>query len=197
MAHADAEHIQPHDRAAWRHWLEQHHRTASGVWVIRFKKAAGTPSPTYEELVLEALCFGWIDSRPGKVDDERTRLYFSPRRRGSGWAATNKARVDDLITSGLMAPAGQAVIDEAKADGSWTRLDTSEAAVVPAELASAFLDHPGSQQEFDAFPAGVRKQLIFWVDDARRPETKARRADEIARLAAQGIRANQWSPKTP
>ncbi|MEI6361159.1 MAG: YdeI/OmpD-associated family protein [Actinomycetes bacterium] len=196
MGHDDAEHVQFEKRSQWRAWLKRHHASSPGAWVVTFKKAANKPSPSYEELVLEALCFGWIDSKPGKVDDERTKLYFCPRKKGSGWAATNKARIEALEAEGLMTPAGRAVIDQAKADGSWTKLDRSESAIVPPALAQALAAYPGSKANFDAFPANVRKQLIFWVDDAKRDQTRDRRADEIARLAQLGIRANQWTPKS-
>jgi uncharacterized protein YdeI (YjbR/CyaY-like superfamily) len=194
-AHDDAAHIQPASRDEWRSWLEENHETCPGVWVITYKKSAGRPGPTYEDLVLEALCFGWIDSRPGRVDAHRTKLYLCPRRKGSGWAATNKARIAMLVERGLMTPAGQAVIDAAKADGSWTTLDASETLSVPAELNAAFRRHPGSRRAFNAFPAGIRKQLIFAVTSAKRADTKRRRADEIASKAQRGERAFQWQPK--
>ena len=195
MGHDDVEHLQPADRAAWRDWLQQNHASAPGVWVVTYKKASRKPSPTYDEIVREALCFGWVDSRPGTVDHERSRLYVCPRKTGSAWAATNKARVQELSAEGLMTPAGQAVIDRAVADGSWSRIDGSEAAVVPDDLVKAFAAHPGSAEQFAAFPLGVRKQILQWIELAKRPTTRAARIDETARLAGQGIRANQWVPR--
>ena len=192
MGHVDAEHVQFENRGQWRAWLSRHHATATGVWVVWFKKSAGKPSPTYVDLVLEALCFGWIDSRPGKVDDERTKLYFCPRKKGSVWAATNKARVEQLAAEGLMTPAGQALVEQAKADGSWNLLDASDALVTPDDLVAAFDSYLGSADYFAAFPASTRKQLLFWIDSAKRPQTRATRVDEIARLAQQNTRANQW-----
>lgn len=197
MGHADAEHVQFESREQWRAWLAGHHATADGVWVIWFKKATGKPSPTYVELVLEALCFGWIDSRPGKVDAERTKLYFCPRKKGSVWAATNKARVEQLAAEGLMTPAGQALVEQAKADGSWSLLDASDALVTPDDLVVAFDSYPGSSDYFTAFPASTRKQLLYWIDSAKRPQTRATRVDEVARLAQQNIRANQWKRSAP
>ena len=195
MAHADAEHVQVEDRAQWRAWLAAHHASSPGVWLVTFKKGTGHPAPSYDEIVEEALCFGWVDSRPGRVDDERTRLYVSPRKKGSGWAATNKARVERLVSAGLMTEAGQLVIDRAKADGSWTVLDSSEAAEVPDDLRAAFRRHRGSEAQFAAFPPGVRKQILQWIAQAKRPDTRASRVEETARLAKDGIRANQWTPK--
>jgi uncharacterized protein YdeI (YjbR/CyaY-like superfamily) len=191
----DAEQVQFETRAAWREWLAQNHATSSGVWAIYCKKSADRTGPDYEDLVREALCFGWIDSTARRVDDARTRLYFCPRKRGGGWAATNKARIAELTAEGRMTPAGQAVVDQAIADGSWNALDQSEALEVPTELARAFRTYPGSRAQWAAFPPGVRKQLIYWVTAAKRPETRAARADETARLAQQGIRANQWVPR--
>lgn len=182
-------------RAEWRAWLAENHTRSSGAWAVYFKKGASGTSPDYEELVLEALCFGWIDSIARRVDDQRTKLYFCPRKKRGVWAASNKARIERLIDDGLMTPAGQAVIDRAKADGSWDALDESESLTVPADLTKAFRNYPGSRTHWNAFPPGVRKQLIYWVTDAKKPETRARRVDEMARLAQQNIRANEWKPK--
>lgn len=191
---ADA--VEPGTRAAWRRWLASNHASSDGCWVTyRKRKAAGPKDPGYEELVLEALCFGWVDSRPGTVDEDRTRLYFSPRRPGSGWAATNKARIEMLVAEGLMTPAGIAVIERAKADGSWSRIDGSESAIVPPDLMAAFARHPGSQANWEAFPLGVRKQILQWIEQARREQTRAARVEETASCAERNVRANQWRPK--
>jgi uncharacterized protein YdeI (YjbR/CyaY-like superfamily) len=197
MGFDDAEHVQFARRSQWREWLERNHATSDGVWVVTYKKAAGRPTPTYDDVVREALCFGWIDSRPGKVDDERSKVYVCPRKPGSVWAATNKARVEELLDQGLMMPAGQAVIDRAKADGSWSRIDSSEAAEIPDDLTVAFAQCPGSAEQFAGFPLGVRKQILQWIALAKRSDTRANRIDETARLAQQGIRANQWRAKSP
>jgi uncharacterized protein YdeI (YjbR/CyaY-like superfamily) len=191
MARVDAEQVEFDGREDWRTWLAANHDTSPGAWVVYPKKSSGVPGPAYEELILEALCFGWIDGTARSVDAERTSLYFCPRRKGSVWAATNKARVERLVADGLMQPAGMAAIDRARADGTWTILDRSESLTLPDELIRAFADHPGSAAEFERFPASARKQLIYRVDSAKRPETRMRRADDIARLAQRGIRADQ------
>ncbi|HEY5628032.1 MAG TPA: hypothetical protein VIR16_00845, partial [Candidatus Limnocylindrales bacterium] len=121
--------IEPRTRAEWRAWLEANHATAQGVSVVYAKRRhAGPEDLDYEAIVLEALCFGWIDSTAGVVDERRVSLYVARRKRGSGWAATNKARVERLLAEGLMAPAGLAMVEQARADGSWTLLDAAEAA---------------------------------------------------------------------
>ena len=195
MGLADAEPVEFATRAQWRRWLERNHATSSGARVTYYKKSAGRPGPAYEDLIEEALCFGWIDGAARSVDDQRTSLYFCPRRKGSGWAATNKARIERLVADGRMRPAGLAAIERAKADGSWTTLDRSESLTVPEELVQAFAEHPGSADAFNSFPPGARKQLIYRVDSAKRAATRARRADEIARLAQQGIRADQQATR--
>lgn len=191
----DAEWLEPRERSDLRAWLAEQHSSSAGAWVVYPRKAARTTEPDYDAIVEEVLCFGWVDSRPGRVDDTRTRVYISPRKPGSPWAATNKARVERLVKDGLMTQAGQAVIDRAHADGSWTSIDASEAGVVPPDLTDAFARYPGSSESFAQFPQGVRKQILQWITTAKRPETRAARLDETARLAQMGIRANQWVPR--
>lgn len=181
-------------RAEWRAWLAANHVTASGVWLIYFKKGSGEPQLPYYEQVEEALCFGWVDSKPNKLDDRRTMLYFAPRKAGSGWAKTNKVRVQKLVAAGLMTPAGQAKIDAAKADGSWTLLDAIERMEMPPDLANELEANPTSKAHFDAFPPGVRKGIFQWIVLAKRPDTRAKRVAETVLLAATNIRANQYRP---
>jgi uncharacterized protein YdeI (YjbR/CyaY-like superfamily) len=100
--------VELHSRGDWRAWLEAHHATAENVWLVTYKKAARKPTISYEEAVEEALCFGWIDSKSKAVDDERTSMYFAPRKAKSNWTEGNVARVEKLIAEGKMAPAGLA-----------------------------------------------------------------------------------------
>lgn len=196
MAIDDREHLAVETLDAWRAWLARHHGSAAGVWVVTFKASSGRPTPGYVALVEEALCFGWVDSRPGKVDALRTKLYFAPRKRGSGWAATNKSRVERLLAEGRMAPAGLASVEAAKADGSWSRIDGSEAAAVPDDLRAALDARPPAGANFDAFPRGVRKAILQWIELAKTPATRAKRVAETAAKAAENLRANQWVPKS-
>jgi uncharacterized protein YdeI (YjbR/CyaY-like superfamily) len=181
MGQADAPQVEFDSREGWRDWLLANHASSSGVFVVYFKKSTRQAGPIYEDLIQEALCFGWIDGTARSVDTDRTSLYFSPRRKGSGWAATNKARLDILLADGRMHPAGLAVVERAKADGSWTILDRSEALELPDELAAALARRPGGAEAFDALKPGMRKQLIYQVDSAKRLETRERRAEDIAR----------------
>jgi uncharacterized protein YdeI (YjbR/CyaY-like superfamily) len=193
----DAPHIQPEGRAAWRAWLEANHATATGVWLVRWRAGSGRPVLGYEESVEEALCFGWVDSRPGRLDDERTKLYFAPRKPRSAWSASNKARIERLVAAGLMAPAGIAAVERAKANGTWSALDTVERLEVPADLQQAFEVHPPAASHWAAFPRSVRRAILEWIGAAKRPETRAARVRETATLAARNERANQWRPKRP
>jgi uncharacterized protein YdeI (YjbR/CyaY-like superfamily) len=152
-------------------------------------------APTYDEMVRVALCFGWIDSIPGKVDEDRSKLYFSPRKEGSGWAATNKVRIKELISSGEMTPAGLKLIDAAKADGSWNKLDGAQTQEIPKDLSTAFRKYAASKKNFEAFPPGVRKAILVWIAEAKTPATREKRVNETASLAAKNVRANQWREK--
>ena len=194
MARDDAPRIHAEDRATWRAWLEANHATETGVHLVSWKRGFG-PSVPYEEAVEEALCFGWIDSSGGTIDERRSKLYFAPRKPRSGWAATNKARVERLLAAGRMAPAGLAAIERAKENGSWTLLDDVERGVIPDDLAAALAARPPAQSNFEAFPKSVRRMLLGWTAQAKRPETRAARILEIVSKAERNERANQWLPK--
>lgn len=184
--------VHPLTRAEWRAWLAANHTRQQGVWLISFKKSTGKPRVEYDEAVEEALCFGWIDSKPNKLDSERTMLWFAPRKAGTGWSRPNKERVERMVALGLMETAGLAKIEAAKADGSWTALDAVEALEVPPDLAAALAAEPPAVTYWEAFPRSVRRGILEWIANARTPETRARRVEETARLAAQDLRANQW-----
>jgi uncharacterized protein YdeI (YjbR/CyaY-like superfamily) len=185
----DAPHVPADDRATWRAWLEANHATSTRAWLVTWRASTGGPSLDYEAAVEEALCYGWVDSTGGRVDDERGKLYFAPRKARSPWAATNKARVERLIADRRRAPEGLAAIDAAKANGSWEVLDSVERLEVPQDLATAFASRAAAAQNFAAFPPGVRKQHLAWVALALRPETRASRIAAVAEAAARNERA--------
>lgn len=183
--------FEPDSREEWRAWLEAHHDTEKGVWLVLCKKSAGPVNLTGDDAVEEALCFGWIDSRPRKLDNARSMLYFAPRKPGSGWSAVNKARIERMEAAGRMAPAGQAKIDAAKADGSWTLLDAVDALEEPSDLEAA-LEETGARAQWDAFPRSAKRGILEWIAQAKTAATRERRVRETATLAARGERANQW-----
>jgi uncharacterized protein YdeI (YjbR/CyaY-like superfamily) len=178
-------------RAEWRAWLEANHATAKGVWHVGWRTATGRPRVPYEEAVEEALCFGWIDSKGGNLDEERSRQYYAPRNPRSGWARSNKERVERLIAEGRMTPAGLAAIERARENGAWTMLDDVEQLIVPDDLAAAFSAHPPAADHWAAFPKSVRRMHLEWIRQARRPETRAARIEQVATRAARNERANE------
>ena len=183
----DAEHVQPADRAAWRRWLERHHTRPDGIWLVYTKKRAARPGAlVYDEAVEEALCFGWNDSKVLRHGDDHFRQWFSPRRPRSIWSALNKQRVEEVIAAGLMTPAGMAKVDAARADGSWSQYDDVDAGVVPDDLQAALDAAPGATEGFEGLTPSARKQVLFWVASAKRPETRRRRIERAAEAAARG-----------
>ena len=185
---ADHEYVEVTTRAELRAWLEEHHTQAESIWLVTYKKSKRPDLHLpWEEVVQEALCFGWIDSQAGRVDEERTKVRLSQRRRGSGWSGINKAHIARLEEQGLMTDAGRAKIEAAKRDGSWELLDDVEAEIIPDDLAAAFDTAPGSRETFEAFPRATRRATLYWIKTAKRAETRARRIAETAEKTAQGI----------
>jgi uncharacterized protein YdeI (YjbR/CyaY-like superfamily) len=184
-------------RSHWRRWLEREHARSKGVWVVTTKKVALSPVDEYvgaRDLNEECLCFGWIDSKPGKVDDKQTALLCTPRKPRSGWSKVNKTRIEQLIAAGQMTHAGQQKIDAAKLDGSWKKLDAVDSLEVPTDLKKAFRSYKLAMTNFAAFPPSTRKGILEWIAQAKTDTTRARRVEETARLAEQNVRANQWRP---
>ncbi len=177
--------------AEWRVWLVANHARADGVWLVFWKPATGRPRVTYEEAINDALCFGWVDSQSSPIDAERSMLWFAPRRKGSAWARTNKARVERLERDGYMTDAGRRVIERAKADGTWAMFDSVDDMIVPDDLSVAFDALAGSREKWESFPPSVRRLHLGWIVQAKRPETRARRVAVIAESASRGERALQ------
>jgi len=184
----DGEVVEATDAAQWRAWLETNHRTSTGAWLLRARPGSGLVVVEYENAILHALCFGWIDGPVRSFDERRGGLWFAPRRPMSGWAATNKARVARLEAEGLLAEAGMRAIEVAKANGSWTMLDNAEALREPDDLAAALDASPAARAAWDAFPPSSRKLGITNVDTARRPETRAARIAKLVADAVEGKR---------
>jgi uncharacterized protein YdeI (YjbR/CyaY-like superfamily) len=192
MKEAPPNSIHPLSRSEWRAWLAENYTRTAGVWLVSYKKATGKPRFDYEEAVEEALCFGWIDSKGNKLDEERSLLWFAPRKGGTGWSKPNKERVEKLIAAGQMTPAGLAKVEAAKADGTWTALDSIEALEIPPDLAAALADHPPAADHFAAFPRSVKRGILEWISTAKTATTRTKRITETATLAAENKRANQW-----
>jgi uncharacterized protein YdeI (YjbR/CyaY-like superfamily) len=187
--------VHPLSRSEWRQWLAANHSQIMGVWLVSYKKGTGKPRVEYDEAVEEALCFGWVDSKPNKLDAERSLLWFAPRKTGTGWSRPNKLRIERLTRAGLMAGAGLAKIEQAKLDGSWAKLDAVEDLEIPEDLGQSLALHPPAAANFEAFPRSAKRGILEWIANAKTKETRARRVEETAHLAAKNERANQWRPK--
>ena len=178
------------DRAALRRWLGAHHQEDEGVWVVFYKGKNRRLS--YDDIAEEALCFGWIDSKPGKVDSEKTKLYLAPRSPNSNWSALNKRRIEELEAAGLLAEAGRRTVESAKENGSWDALDDVEALVIPEDLEAAFAEFGSAKANFQAFPPSAQRGILEWIFNAKRDATRKKRVEETAKLAQEKERANQW-----
>lgn len=177
----------PKSRSEWRQWLKKNHSTSPGVWFTYFKKETGKPRVSYDEAVEEALCFGWIDSLPRKLDKERSMLKFTPRKPKSVWSKLNKTRIEKLINDKQMMPAGFASIGLAKQNGSWEKLTASDNAAannqVPDDLHTLFEKNKKAKENFQRFSFSIRKQFLSWIDSAKRPETRTARLKQTVLMA--------------
>ena len=187
-------------RGEWREWLARNHTASSGVWVVTTKKAFVSAPQEYvsaQDLNEECLCFGWIDSKPGRIDEQRSALLCTPRKAGSSWSRVNKERYDRLLAAGLVTDAGRLAAEAAKADGGWDRLNDVDALVEPDDLADALNADPAARSYWDAFPASARRGILEWISNAKRESTRAQRIATTVDLASRNERALAWKPTTP
>ncbi|AXG70523.1 bacteriocin-protection, YdeI or OmpD-Associated [Kordia sp. SMS9] len=173
----------------WRAWLEEHHDTSSGVYLIFYKVSSATESMRWEEAVKVALCFGWIDSTVKKLDEERRRQYFCPRNPKSVWSKLNKSYIVELIAAEKMHESGSLKMIAAMKDGSWTALDDVENGVIPKELQTAFEANPTAFENYQNFSPSYRKSYLYWLNQAKRATTREKRIAEIIRLCAANIKS--------
>lgn len=179
-------HIQ--NRQSWRTWLQNNHALSTGVWLAVSKKKSSTPTVLHDEVVEEALCYGWIDSQLQKFDEDSYLLWMSPRKPGSIWSLNNKRRIDKLIEKGHMTSAGLKKINAAKKDGSWDIIDDIETLTIPEDLLRALENNIPAKKNFISFPASSKKMLLFWILSAKQPKTRAKRIQQTVALAAQNIK---------
>jgi uncharacterized protein YdeI (YjbR/CyaY-like superfamily) len=184
------ERVQVTSRAGLRNWLDANHARSESVWLVTFKKHVVDKHVPWDEIVEEALCFGWIDSLPRKLDQDRTMLLLSPRRPGSPWSRLNKQRVEKLLAANQMMPPGLVAIQQAKADGSWTIYDEVEDLIIPDDLAAGLAENETAAANFHAFSDSSKKGILWWIKSAKRPATRAQRIADTVRLAQHNIRAN-------
>jgi uncharacterized protein YdeI (YjbR/CyaY-like superfamily) len=175
----EAPRIEADTRAEWRAWLAANHATVKGAWLVLWKRRSGRTAMTYEDAVEEALCFGWIDGRMNRLDDDRMIQWFAPRRPRSTWARTNKERVERLEAAGLMTDAGRAVIAVAQANGSWNSLDQIDDLVMPADLEAALGAQDGARAHFDSRSVSTRRMALGWVTQVKSPAIRAARIEQV------------------
>ncbi|MEP6852876.1 MAG: YdeI/OmpD-associated family protein [bacterium] len=175
------------DAAAWREWLEAHHETSPGVWLVLHKQGGTVTGLTYDGALDEALCFGWIDGQVQRRDEGSFRERFTPRRPRSPWSARNVGHVARLREDGRMHPAGERQVSAAQADGRWVAAYAGSAtAEVPPDLAAAVAAEPQAQAMFDVLTAQNRYALIYRLGNIRRADTRARRVSEYVAMLARG-----------
>jgi uncharacterized protein YdeI (YjbR/CyaY-like superfamily) len=173
-------------RAEWRSWLQKNHEIEKEAWLIYFKKHACEPSVPYDDSVEEALCFGWVDSIIKRIDDEKFARKFTPRTRKSTWSEANKKRVEKLIKEGKMTEAGLVAIREAKESGKWLEKPVSASykreLVLPSYFKKALATNRKASHNFNKMAESYKKNIVGWVDSAKKEETRARRLKEVMGL---------------
>jgi uncharacterized protein YdeI (YjbR/CyaY-like superfamily) len=177
---------------AFQLWLKKNHSASKGVWLEIAKPGAAQKTITYAEAVEIALCYGWIDGQKKAKDAMYWLQRFTPRRPRSMWSKVNRERAEALIAAGRMQPSGQQEIDRAKADGRWdAAYDSARTAVVPADLQAVLDAHPKARAFFSTLNAANRYAVLWRVQTAKKPETRARRIDTLVAMLARGEKIHQ------
>jgi uncharacterized protein YdeI (YjbR/CyaY-like superfamily) len=176
-------------RRAWHNWLEKNHAIAEDVWLIYYKKLSCKPRIPYNDAVEEALCFGWIDGKIKRINEEYYVQLFTPRRSGSRWSVYNVERVEKLIKEGRMEPAGLLAFKEVlkKPELIYDNKASGDP-VVPEDLAHAFSKNSEASENFMNFPRSARKNYINWLNSAMKAETRLRRIGKIIEMSEKKIR---------
>ncbi|MAW94865.1 MULTISPECIES: YdeI family protein [unclassified Leeuwenhoekiella] len=172
----------------WRAWLHDNHATSAGVELIFYKVDCEEESMRWEEAVQVAICYGWIDSTVRPIDDKRRKQYFCKRKPNSGWSAINKDYVAQLAEAGLMHSSGLEAIETAKQNGAWNLLDDVEKGIIPRDLKKAFDKNPKAYANYLGFSKGYRKSYLYWLNQAKREETRQKRIVEIVELCTKNIK---------
>ena len=182
----DEPRIAPESRAAWAAWLDEQHEQATGVWLQIAKKGSGLPSVTQVEAVETALAYGWIDGRAAPLDERYWLQRFTPRAARSKWSKINRTRAQRLIERGEMKPAGLREVERAKADGRWdAAYDSPRTATVPDDLQRALDANERAARFFAALDGRNRYAILYGIQDAKRPETRARRIEQYVAMLAE------------
>lgn len=179
-----SEEIYIEDKHQLRSWLDKNHDSCKGIWLVYNKKNSGKRMLSYDELVEEVLCFGWVDSLPRSKNGNQAMYYISPRRPKSPWSKLNKQRIEKLTIEKRIARAGLEVIERSKKDGSWSSYDNIENLVVPVELKTAFSKNRKAEENFNNFSNSNKKQILWYISSAKHVETKHKRINQIVAESA-------------
>lgn len=177
-------------RKVWREWLQKNHATEQSVFLIIYKKESGISTVYYPEAVDEAICFGWIDSKINKRDDQSYYQYFAKRNPKSNWSKVNKEKVALLTAQGLMQPAGLESIELAKQTGTWTALDKVEALELPIQMKTLLAKNKQAKTNWEAFSRSTKRGILEWIYSAKTIATQQARIEKTVSLAAENIKAN-------
>lgn len=182
------------DRDEWRRWLEKNYKKEKEVWLVHYKKHVGKIGVQLEEAVEEALCFGWIDGKLRRIDEERFMLRYSPRKADSVWSKYNRARAERLIAAGKMTAAGLSIIDEAKKRGSWDKAYANpERDRIPHDLRKALAEDKRAMDNFQRFANSYRNMYIHWVKSAKTGKTRRERIEKVVKQASQNKKLGERS----
>jgi uncharacterized protein YdeI (YjbR/CyaY-like superfamily) len=189
---ADGPLLELPDREAWADWLAEHGESSSGVWLKLARKDGGGQSLTYAEALDVALCHGWIDGQKGKIDERHWRQRFTPRTARSRWSKRNRERAEQLLARSEMAPAGLREVEAARADGRWeAAYDSPATAEVPPDLQAALDADPAAREFFSGLDRANRYAILYRLQEARRPETRARRLEKFLVMLREGRRIHE------
>jgi uncharacterized protein YdeI (YjbR/CyaY-like superfamily) len=173
------------NRKEWREWLEKNHSTSSEAWLVYYKKHTGKKSIPYDDAVEESICFGWIDGKVRRIDDEKYMQRYTPRRESSVWSLSNKNRVRKMIKAGRMTPAGMKLVRAAKKSGKWDAAYSSKKDFeMPADLVKALKAYGQAWKNFSKFAKGYKYSYVTWVNWAKTKETRERRIKKVVERCA-------------
>src|SRR5260370_3994931 len=171
--------LEVRNRQQWRQWIAKHHASSRGTWLVRHKQHTGVKSMPYEDLVREALCFGWVDSLIKRLDDDRYAIKVTPRKPTSKWSDLNRKRWKALQTAGLLAVAGLAAAPTANRYAPKPTVPE-----LPPYICTAFNTDPKAWSFFHALTARNRRDFVVWIHTAKPPKTRERRIRESIRALA-------------
>lgn len=178
--------LSPASRAEWEAWLEANHDcTPNGVWLRIPRAKSGIDGPTHAQALELAICFGWIDGQKGEGDETHWCQRFLPRRPRSRWSKVNRTKAEELIAAGAMRPAGLREVERAREDGRWdAAYDPPSTSTIPEDFAAALSEQGAAN--FAAMNSANRYAMLYRIQEAKRPATRAARIEKFAAMCERG-----------